>query len=133
MLIAEGWYTVFQMPQIAVVMGCLIPIAAAIGSFWYKGQKVRSENNLKQSMVERGMSAEEIERVMSSSPKRDRGIDNTAMGTRIIINGSSTPVMLMPPRSVRLIPAEAVAHALQRPARIPNSCVSLTQRVHIGG
>ena len=71
MLIAEGWYTVFQMPQIAVVMGCLIPIAAAIGSFWYKGQKVRSENNLKQSMVERGMSAEEIERVMSSSPKRD--------------------------------------------------------------
>jgi len=66
MLLAQVWHTMFQMPQVAVIMGCLIPVVAIISSFWYKGQKARSENNLKRAMVERGMSVEEIERVLSA-------------------------------------------------------------------
>ena len=48
------------MPQIAIVMGCLIPIVDIIAGYWYKAQKVRSENQLKRSMIERGMSATDI-------------------------------------------------------------------------
>lgn len=66
MLASSIWDQVFNMPQIAVIMGCLIPIVGLIAGFWYKAQQVRSENELKRSMVERGMTVEEIERVMSS-------------------------------------------------------------------
>jgi hypothetical protein len=52
MCIAQVWHTIFQMPQIAFIMGCLILIAAVIGSFWYKRHKARSENNLKRAMVD---------------------------------------------------------------------------------
>jgi len=47
-------------------MGCLIPITAIICSFWFKAQKNKHDHDLKQSMLERGMSAEEIERVISA-------------------------------------------------------------------
>ena len=70
MLASTIWDQAFAMPQIAIIMGCLvgclIPIAGIISSYWYKAQKVRSENDLKRSMVERGMTVEEIERVMST-------------------------------------------------------------------
>ena len=57
------------MPQIAVIMGCLIPIVGVIASAWYKAQKVRSENQLKRTLVERGLSADEIERIISAQAK----------------------------------------------------------------
>ena len=71
MLLGQVWQRMFEMPQIAVIMGCLIPIAAVIGRYWYMGHKARSENNLKRAMVERGMSIEEIERVLSAGSSRD--------------------------------------------------------------
>jgi len=43
-----------------------IPIVAVVGGFWYKIRKTLSENDLKRTMVERGMSAEEIERVLAA-------------------------------------------------------------------
>lgn len=51
-----------------VVVG--IPVVA---SYWYKASVRNSENELKRSMVERGMSAEEIERIIRASalPKSD--------------------------------------------------------------
>ena len=56
---------------IAVVAVFTVPIAAILGSFWYGIEKTKSDNNLKRSMVDRGMSAEEIERVMAArSPKK---------------------------------------------------------------
>ena len=66
MLADSIWEMVFDMPQIAVIMGCLVPIVGIIASCWYKAQRARSENELKRSMVERGMSADEIERVMAA-------------------------------------------------------------------
>jgi hypothetical protein len=46
------------------VVWVLIPLAAIIGGFWSGLAKTRSRNALKQSMIERGMSPEEIERVL---------------------------------------------------------------------
>jgi hypothetical protein len=55
---------------IAIVLALGIPIVAIVGWFWYKIAKTTSENDLKRSLVERGMSADEIERVMSAGSKR---------------------------------------------------------------
>ena len=69
MLAGQGWHVIFGMPQIAVIMGCLIPIAGIIASAWYKAQKVRSENELKRTLVEQGLSADDIERIIRSKAK----------------------------------------------------------------
>ncbi len=71
MLVGDIWESVFRMPQIAVIMGCLIPIAGIISSYWYKVHKVRAENNLKRMLAERGMSADEIERIVAVSSRPD--------------------------------------------------------------
>ena len=44
-----------------------LPIVSIVAGVWYKAQKVTSENALKRSMVERGMSADDIERVLKST------------------------------------------------------------------
>ena len=69
MLAEQSWHIIFGMPQIAVIMGCLIPIASIIAGFWYKAQKVRSELELKRTLVDRGLSADEIERIIAARPK----------------------------------------------------------------
>ncbi len=63
--------SIFDVPQLAIIMGCLIPISAILGHFWYSTQKNKQNNDLKQSMVERGMSAEEIEQVISAGVEHD--------------------------------------------------------------
>jgi len=56
---------------IAVVAVFAIPIVTIVGGLWYKIECVKSENELKRSMVQRGMSVEEIERVIAArQPKR---------------------------------------------------------------
>jgi len=49
---------------IAGVFG--VPIVAIAGKFWAQVQQRRSDNNLKRAMIDRGMSVEEIERVMAA-------------------------------------------------------------------
>ncbi len=71
MLAGNIWEWVFGMPQIAIIMGCLIPIVGIISGYWYKAQKVRAEHDLKRMLVERGMSADEIERIMAARPRAD--------------------------------------------------------------
>ncbi len=71
MLGSNLWESVFRMPQIAIIMGCLIPIVGIITSYWYKSQKMRAEHALKRTLAERGMSADEIERVVAAGPKAD--------------------------------------------------------------
>ena len=56
----------WDMNTLGVVFGCGIPIVAIVGVFWYKIVRTTSEAELKRSMVERGMSAEEIERVLAA-------------------------------------------------------------------
>ena len=64
MLAESFWSSMFQFPQIAVVMGCLTGMTVIVGICWSQVEKTKSKNELKRSMVERGLSAEEIERIM---------------------------------------------------------------------
>lgn len=64
---------VWDAQTLGVVFGCGIPLAAIIGGIWLAAQKTRSLNDLKREMVQRGMSVDEIERVLAadgSSPQR---------------------------------------------------------------
>lgn len=71
MLMEIDWNAVFRPNVIAVVMGCLIPIVGTIAWAWSQVQKTRSMNNLKRSLVERGMKVEEIERICSAGVPKD--------------------------------------------------------------
>ena len=53
-------------------MGCGIPIVAIVATFWYKIAKTTSENELKRTLAERGMSADEIERVVAAKPTKGK-------------------------------------------------------------
>ncbi len=63
---------VWSVPTISIVMGCAIPIVAIVSAAWYKITKVTSENDLKRRMVERGMSVDEIERVLATRSSTDQ-------------------------------------------------------------
>ena len=62
----------WNLPMIATVMGCAIPIAAIVGAAWYKIASVTSENDLKRSMVQRGMSVDEIDHVLAAPSNRNK-------------------------------------------------------------
>jgi hypothetical protein len=51
---------------VAVVGGLLIPLVAIIGGLMYKHRKLQLEAALKQQMIERGMSPEEIKEVIGA-------------------------------------------------------------------
>jgi hypothetical protein len=52
---------------VAVVGGLLIPIIAITGAWIYKHRRLSIEAALKQQMIERGMSADEIKAVLEAS------------------------------------------------------------------
>jgi hypothetical protein len=59
---------VLMMPwAIPVIMGCMIAIVAIVGGLVSSCITDLAETNLKRSMVERGFSAAEIERVVQAS------------------------------------------------------------------
>ena len=51
---------------VALVGGLLIPLVAIIGGLTYEYRKLRVEAALKQQMIERGMSADEIKEVIGA-------------------------------------------------------------------
>ena len=57
-------------PLVAIVMGCGLGAIGIVTSIWYKLRVKQWEMSLKHSMLERGMSAEEIKTVLEASPKR---------------------------------------------------------------
>ena len=60
----QGWWAIATM---VIAGGWIIPIAVgAIASNWRKARQSEQLAVLKQSMIERGMSAEEIERVINA-------------------------------------------------------------------
>lgn len=59
--------------QLAVGGAFATAIAGVVGTLWYKIRKTLSENDLKRTMVERGMSAEEIERVLAANTPDGKG------------------------------------------------------------
>lgn len=58
----------FSNPEI---LAALVPIVAIVGYFWYKTAKTRSNNELKSKMIGRGMSVDEIERVLGAGGKKE--------------------------------------------------------------
>jgi hypothetical protein len=52
---------------VAVVGGLLIPLVVIVGGLMYKHRKLQVEAALKQQMIERGMSADEIKEVLGAS------------------------------------------------------------------
>jgi NADH:ubiquinone oxidoreductase subunit 3 (subunit A) len=65
------WEKIFSNTgNIVVVMAMSIPIIAVVGYYWSEVLKNRSNNELKRSMLERGMSAQEIEQVINAGGKR---------------------------------------------------------------
>jgi len=47
-----------------------VAVVAVAGGLWYAVERTTSVNRLKQRMVERGMSAEDVERVMAAGMPR---------------------------------------------------------------
>lgn len=65
------WEKIFSnTANIVVILAMSIPIIAVVGYYWSEVLKNRSNNELKRSMLERGMSAQEIEQVISAGGKR---------------------------------------------------------------
>ena len=50
-------------PIVGIVVGVGVPV---IGHFWFESEKHRRDSELKRSMIERGMFAEEIERILAA-------------------------------------------------------------------
>jgi hypothetical protein len=65
-------------PVLGILIGCtagvLIVAVASLAKAWSRVRTVEAETALKQDMIARGMSADEIERVIraSGSPRNDR-------------------------------------------------------------
>lgn len=68
-MLAEVRWNTDMIMAIGVFVG---PVIGILGVLWYKATVATSENELKRSMVERGMSAEEIERVLKAGSKDAR-------------------------------------------------------------
>jgi hypothetical protein len=63
----------FSNPEsFGLLMVFSIPIVSIIAYYWHETLKARSNNELKQSMLERGMSAQEIEQVINAGAKTDK-------------------------------------------------------------
>ena len=63
---------IFSRPEIAaIVMGCFIPMVIVSVGIWAKVKKNQDNNELKKSMLDRGMSADEIEKVMNAGNAKD--------------------------------------------------------------
>ena len=64
---------IFSNPAMtALVMSLSIPIIGIVAYYWHETLKVRSNNELKRSMVERGMPAQEIEQILNAGVKADK-------------------------------------------------------------
>ena len=54
-------------PVIALVGGMLVAVVGILAGVWHKNRRIELEIALKQDMLNRGMSAEDIERVIKAS------------------------------------------------------------------
>jgi hypothetical protein len=57
---------VWNQNTIAVAGAFAVPITAILGKFWSQVQRHKSDNVLKRQMIDRGMTVEEIERVLAA-------------------------------------------------------------------
>jgi ABC-type bacteriocin/lantibiotic exporter with double-glycine peptidase domain len=62
---------VWNQNTLAVVGVFAVPIVTVVGAFWYKIEHVKSDNQIKLTMLQQGKSVEEIERVMAAKSRKD--------------------------------------------------------------
>ena len=65
------WNQALEPEVLGTFMALLIPIVGTIVWGWRGIEKTRSDNALKRTLVERGMSVDEIERVLAAKSSRD--------------------------------------------------------------
>ncbi len=65
--LSEALHSPFIIPVVAIVGGLLLGAIGMLTSAWTKVRRVEAEAALKQEMLSRGMSAEDIERVVKAS------------------------------------------------------------------
>ena len=76
---------VWDKQTLAVVFGCSIPIIAIIAGSWFSIEKMKSNNALKRDMIGRGMSAEEIQAVLSAeAPKNPQDEEGSRVQVKVI-------------------------------------------------
>jgi hypothetical protein len=76
--------------------GIIVTVVTAIANNWRKVHQSEHLSALKQSMVERGMSAEEIERVLNAGPspgEADASEDASQLATKLAEHGVPGPEM----------------------------------------
>lgn len=66
MLAQSSIYSAAAVFWIAIAAICIVP---SVAYYWYKLKKTELEAGLKQTMLDRGMSADEIERVLRAKGK----------------------------------------------------------------
>ncbi len=65
------WDRILRADVLAIIMGCTVAIVAIVAHYWHQNAKSQSESELKRSMIERGMTVDEIERVIAASSGTD--------------------------------------------------------------
>ena len=70
---------VWNAQTLTIVLIFSIPLATILGGLWFKAQTTKSEHELKQAMVQRGMSADEIERVLAAKGSGSRSRDSAGV------------------------------------------------------
>lgn len=64
-----NWTIVFGMPNIIFAVGAVIAVVGAIAAAWAYVNRQRSLDELKATLVQRGLSADEIERIVRAQPE----------------------------------------------------------------
>ena len=79
--------TIMSIGLVLVMAG--IPLASILGWYWLRLHQTRSDNALKQAMVERGMSADEIERVIAAGNEEEGGHLKSGCGRKSVVSQSA--------------------------------------------
>lgn len=64
---AFDWSQLLRTPTIVFVVGGVIAVFAIVLPHWRRVREVEAASRLKQKMIDRGFSADEIERVLKAS------------------------------------------------------------------
>ncbi len=66
----QAFWNWFDIPRVTLAMVAVIVVASVIAGMAASVLKTRSDNQLKQSMLDRGLSVDEIERVLKARAKQ---------------------------------------------------------------
>lgn len=71
MLAEFDWNALLRPNVLATILALMIPMVGAVALAWRSIEKTKSENSLKRTLAERGMTAADIERVLAAKGPKD--------------------------------------------------------------